>query len=305
MDNVINYEDRINLAFDKPLNYKGILLYPATLDYYSIFAVADECLDYNRVDEKNKRLLRLPYLDYMYEKGLVDTQVQYKWSMLIYILRIVFGESQPFEVTRENGRIYIKVYQRSENYELLNKEYTILRTNFFSSHKETKATAEELTDISKKLTDLQEKMYNTITIGAEEFEELRKIIMIQNDVKIETKYDEQTRKLLDEMREKLKQIQSDGSNIEFEDLVDVVSYMMHIKPSDMENMTIRRFNRYLDIALKKDDYYMYKSLEVSGQVKFKSEIKHWVSHYEPKSKYEGLLINSSDFMSSVGDGGKI
>lgn len=305
MDDIISYEDRINLAFDKPLNYKGILLYPATLDYYSIFAVADECLDVNRIDERDKRLLRLPYLDYMYEKGLVDKQAQYRWSMLIYILRIVFGETQTFDVNRENGRIYIKVYQRSENYELLNKEYTILRTNFFSSHKDTQATADELTDISKKLTDLQGKMYKTITISSEEFEQLRKVIMIQNDVKIETKYDERTRRLLDEMREKLKQVEHNGSNIEFEDLMDIVSYMMHIKPSDMENMTIRRFNRYLDIALKKDDYYMYKSLEVSGQVKFKSEIKHWVSHYEPKSKYEGLLIDSSGLMSSLGDGNQI
>lgn len=301
----ISYENRMNLAFDKPLEYKGILLYPATLEYYSIFAVADECLDVNRVDEKDKRLLRLPYLDYMYEKGLVDAQAQYRWSMLIYILRIVFGESQPFEIERENGKIYIKVYQRSENYELLNKEYTILRANFFASHKEEKATKEQLNEISKKLTDLQKKMFNIITIGSEEFEELRKLIMVQNDIKIEVKYDERTRQLLDEMREKLKQTRANDNDVDFEDLMTAVSYMMHINQSEMEHMTIRRFNRYLDIALKKDDYYMYKSLEVSGQVKFKSEIKHWLSHYEPKSKYDGLLINSSDFMSSLGDGGKI
>lgn len=304
MDEDISYENKLNLAFDKPLEYRNILLYPATLDYYSLFSIADECLDVNRLEERDVRLLRLPYLDYMYEKSLVDAQAQAKWSMLIYILKIVFGEDQPFEVIRENGRVEIKVHQRSDKYELLNKEYTILRTNFFAAHKEKKATAQETIDIAKKLSDLQDQMYNVITIGSEDFDKIRKLIMIQNDIKSEH-YDAKTEALLDKMREKLKQTRADNNDVDFEDLITIVSYMMHIKQSDLENMTIRRFNRYLDIALKKDDYYMYKSLEVSGEVKFKSEIKHWVSHYEPKGKYDGLLIKGNDLMSSLNDGGKI
>ena len=39
----ISYENKINLAFDKPLEYKGIYIYPATLPYYSIFLNAEEC----------------------------------------------------------------------------------------------------------------------------------------------------------------------------------------------------------------------------------------------------------------------
>lgn len=50
----ISYENKINLAFDKPLEYKSLLLYPATLPYYSIFVSADECLDVSRIDEKIK-----------------------------------------------------------------------------------------------------------------------------------------------------------------------------------------------------------------------------------------------------------
>ena len=86
----LSYENKMNLAFDKPLAYKSLLLYPATLPYYSIFAAADECLDTSRMDEKNKKLLRLPYLDYLYEKSLVDNNFKNKWNMLICILNIVF-----------------------------------------------------------------------------------------------------------------------------------------------------------------------------------------------------------------------
>ena len=123
----ISYENKMNLAFDKPLEYKSLLLYPATLPYYSIFASADECLDVSRIDEKNKRFLRLPYLEYLYEKSLIDDNFKNKWNMLICILNIVLKEEQPFDVLRQEGKLYIKVYQKSENYELLNKEYTILK----------------------------------------------------------------------------------------------------------------------------------------------------------------------------------
>ena len=35
-----------------------------------------------------------------------------------------------------------------------------------------------------------------------------------------------------------------GDNTDLEDLITVVAYSMNINPIDMENMTIRRFNRY-------------------------------------------------------------
>ena len=160
----ISYENKMNLAFDKPLEYKNLLLYPATLMYYSIFASAEECLDVSRLDERNKRLLRLPYLDYIYEKSLIDDGFKNRWNMLICILNIVFGKDQPFDILREKGKVIIKVYQRSENYELLNKEYVALKANFLQQYKNQKPTAEEIQRISYELSDMQKKMYNNIIL---------------------------------------------------------------------------------------------------------------------------------------------
>mgnify|MGYP006918869940 FL=1 len=300
----ISYENKMNLAFDKPLEYKSLLLYPATLPYYSIFASADECLDVSRLDEKNVRLLRLPYLEYLYEKSLIDESFKNKWNMLICILNIVLKEDQPFDILRQEGKLYIKVYQRSENYELLNKEYTILRTNFLAQHKEQKASKQELETIAKKLSDIQDKMYVNIMIGSEEFEEMRQLIMMQNDIKSQH-YDAQTEKFLYEMKQKLQQTRAGNDNTDLEDLITVVSYSMNINPLEMENMTIRRFNRYLHIVVSKDDYYMYKQLELSGMIKMKSDLPHWINHYEPKGKFDDILVDSKGLMSSLQDGDKI
>lgn len=299
----LSYENKINLAFDKPLTYKSLLLYPATLPYYSIFAAADECLDTSRIDEKNKKLLRLPYLDYLYEKSLVDNNFKNKWNMLICILNIVFKEDQPFDIVRQEGRVYIKVYQRSEKFELLNKEYTIIRTNFLQQHKKNDASKEELEQVAKKLSELQEKMYNSVMIGSEDFDIMRKMIMLQNDIKSQH-YDAKTEEFLYQMKEKLSSTRK-SDNTDLEDLITVVSYSMRIDPIEMENMTIRRFNRYLKIVMNKDDYYMYKQLELSGMVKMKSDLPHWISHYEPKGKFDDVLVNNDEFVSTLKNGGKI
>ncbi len=300
----ISYENENKLAFDKPLIYKDLLLYPATLSYYSIFTIADECLDVFRLNEKNKKFLRLPYLEYMYEKSLVDEGFKDKWSMLICILSIVLGEEQPFDIVREKGKIYIKVYQRSENYELLNKEYTILRTNFLAQHKEKKATEAEISKIAKKLQDIQDKMYTYTMIGSEEFEEMRHLIMLQNDIKSQH-YDIKTEAFLYKMKQKLRQSKKKDSGVDFEDLVTIVSCALHKSQQEMANLTIRRFNRYLNIIMNKDDYYMYKQLELSGMIEMKTDLPHWISHYEPKGKFDDILVNGEGLISSLQNGDKI
>lgn len=300
----ISYENKMNLAFDKPLEYKNLLLYPATLTYYSLFASAEECLDVSRLDEKNKRLLRLPYLDYMYEKSLIDGNFKNRWNMLICILNIVLKEEQPFDILREKGRVIIKVYQRSENYELLNKEYVATRANFLQQYKNQNPPIDEVQKLSKELTELQEKMYNNIMINSEDFDEIRKLIMLQNDIKPQH-YDAQTERLLYEMKAKLRTTRASKSDTDFEDLITVVSYCMNKNQEEMEKLTIRRFNRYLDIVMKKDDYYLYKQLELSGMIKMKSDLPHWINHYEPKGKFDDVLVDSSGLMSSLKDGGKI
>lgn len=141
-------------------------------------------------------------------------------------------------------------------------------------------------------------------IGSEDFEEIRKLIMIQNDIKAQH-YDAQTEKFLYQMKEKLQQTRAAKDNTDLEDLITVVAYSMNINPTDMENMTIRRFNRYLHIVLSKDDYYMYKQLELSGMIKMKSDLPHWINHYEPKGKFDDILVDSSGLMSSLRDGDKI
>ena len=295
----ISYENTMNLAFDKPLEYKTLSLYPAKLFYYSIFSSADECLDVSRLDERDLRLMRLPYLEYMYEKSLINEDFKNRWNMLICILSIVLQE-QSFDIIRENGRLYLKVYQRSKDYELLNKQYKALQDKIIEEYSESKKI-DDIKEYATKMEEIKDKMFNIITISSEEFDEMRQLIMLQNDIKPQH-FNAETEKLLYEMKIKLKSTRKDNSYTTMEDLITIVSYSMHISNEEMENLTIRRFNRYLDIALSKDDYYMYKSLELSGAIKMKSEIPHWIKHYEPNGKFDDVLVDGGNLLTSLGDG---
>lgn len=296
----ISYENIMHLAFDEPLEYKTLSLYPAKLFYYSIFSSADECLDVSRLDERDLRLMRLPYLEYIYEKSLIDEDFKNRWNMLICILSIVLQE-QSFDIIREDGRLYLKVYQRSKDYELLNKEYKKLQDEVVDGYANKKINNDNIKDYAKKIDEIKEKMFNIVKIGSEEFEDMRQLIMIQNDIKPQH-FNAETEKLLYEMKIKLNNTRKSKSNTTIEDLVTIVSYMTHIPQSEMQNLTIRRFNRYLDIALSKDEYYMYKSAELTGMVKMKTEIPHWIKHYEPKGKFDDVLMNDDGLISSLGDG---
>lgn len=298
----ISYENIMNLAFDKPLEFKTLSLYPAKLPYYSIFSSAEECLDISRLNERDLRLMRLPYLEYIYEKSLVDEGFKNRWNMLICILSIVLQE-QSFDIIREDGRLYLKVYQRSKDYELLNKKYIELQNKILLEHKSSgKVEKDNLINISKELETLKEAMYNIIKIGSEDFDEMRELIMLQNDIKPQH-FDAETEDLLYKMKAKLKEAsQSKADGINFEDLIDIVSYCTHFTVQELEQMTIRRFHRYLDIALSKDDYYMYKTLELSGAIKLKSELPHWIRHYEPKGKFDDILIDGGKITSELKEG---
>lgn len=194
----------------------------------------------------------------------------------------------------------MKVYQRSKDYELLNKQYKALQDKIIEEYSESKKI-DDIKEYATKMEEIKDKMFNIITISSEEFDEMRQLIMLQNDIKPQH-FNAETEKLLYEMKIKLKSTRKDNSYTTMEDLITIVSYSMHISNEEMENLTIRRFNRYLDIALSKDDYYMYKSLELSGAIKMKSEIPHWIKHYEPKGKFDDVLVDGGNLLTSLGDG---
>ena len=105
------------------------------------------------------------------------------------------------------------------------------------------------------------------------------------------------------MKSKLQEARKQTSDsTDLEDLITIVAYNTGRTNKELSEMTIRRFNRFLYITRNKDDYYLYKQLELSGNIELKTDLPYWIKHYEPVGKYDDVLINNSSLLSSVQDG---
>ena len=290
----MSFENKMNMAFDKPLKYKELLLYPGTLSCYPLFSNADSFLDCSRLEEKDKHLLRLSYLDYMYEKSLKDSAFQYNFAMMNYIIQQVL--KSPFDLIKEDGKLHLKVYQKAPNYDLLKEKQEKIKNEILDTYKEGKVNSDKL----KEIDNLNNEMYNYIFINSEEFDDIRHLIMIQNDI-VSEHYPSHIEEILYETKEKLRKINKEKIT-EFEDLITAVAFTTGLKVEDMYNMTIRRFNRYLKLTTDKSDYYLYKHLELGGKIEIKKDLDYWLSHYEPKGKFDDALIKDSSLLSTIKEG---
>lgn len=131
------------------------------------------------------------------------------------------------------------------------------------------------------------------------FDDLRRIIIIQNDIDFDIdefiNYDTEQRLLKAERDARKKQ---DKSNIE--DYIDSLVIAMNITEQCVMNMTIRKFWRYIKRYQLHESYTIAKTGECSGMVSFKEPIKHWMVSLDEEDKYEHLKADENELRSKIG-----
>lgn len=142
------------------------------------------------------------------------------------------------------------------------------------------------------------KRMNFVVNGDEitdkEFNDIRHIIIIQNDINFDIDefihYD--TEQALKKASEKNQKLDNDKSTIE--DYIDSLVIALHATEQDIMNMSIRKFWRYIERVNQHDDYTMRRTGECSGMVKYKDPIKHWMTALNNKDKYDNLKMSESE-----------
>ena len=105
------------------------------------------------------------------------------------------------------------------------------------------------------------------------FDDLRRIIIIQNDIDFD----------IDEFMNR--------------DTELVIA--MHVTEDYVMNMTIRKFWRYIKRYNLHETYTIAKTGECSGFVKFKEPIKHWMISFDKEDKYSNLKADENELRSKV------
>lgn len=131
------------------------------------------------------------------------------------------------------------------------------------------------------------------------FDDLRRIIIIQNDVDFDIdeflNYDTEQRLLKAENDQK-----KEKDPVNTEDYIDSLVIALNTTEESVMNMTIRKFWRYIKRFRLYENYTILKTGECSGMVSFKEPIKHWMSSLEEDDKYEHLKTDEDTLRSKIG-----
>lgn len=137
-------------------------------------------------------------------------------------------------------------------------------------------------------------------ITNEMFEDIRRIILIQNDIDFNP--DEFMN--IDTLRSLEKAEAFEASKMDehqsIEDAVDSLVVALHLTEEYISNMSIRKFWRYVKRVNKHEDYTICKTADMSGMVTFKTPIKHWMTSIEVTNKYENVKSDETEIRSKLG-----
>lgn len=141
---------------------------------------------------------------------------------------------------------------------------------------------------------------NNILITDKIFDDIRRIIFIQNDVDFDM--DEFINKdtLLALDKAKAFESKKNEENANIEDYIDSMVVGMHLTEEYVEKMSIRKFWRYIKRLCKHDDYKILKTAEYGGMVTFKEPIKHWITTLEVVDKYSDVKADEKEIREKIG-----
>lgn len=154
-------------------------------------------------------------------------------------------------------------------------------------------------DANIEIKDSGKVYVNQEIITPEIFDDLRRIIIIQNDIDfdIDEFINHTTEQRLLKAKNDLNK-NEDTANIE--DYIDSLVIAMNTTEEHIKNMTIRKFWRYIKRYQLHESYTIAKTGECSGMVSFKEPIKHWMVSLEEEDKYKDLKADENELRSKIG-----
>lgn len=150
--------------------------------------------------------------------------------------------------------------------------------------------------INKNTFDI---IINGEIITSDIFDDLRRIIIIQNDIDFDIdeflNYDTEQRLLKAENDQN-----KDGNKVNIEDYIDSLIIALNATEKQIIQMTIRKFWRYIKRFKLYENYTIAKTGEASGMVTYKEPIKYWMVSLEEDDKYKHLKTDEDTLRSKVG-----
>lgn len=140
---------------------------------------------------------------------------------------------------------------------------------------------------------------NDYVINADEFDDIRRIIILQNgiDFDIDEFLNYETEKRLQKAQ---KDMNKGNDTVTVEDYIDSLCLVLNVSEQTIMDMSIRKFWRLIKRHELHETYTIMKTGECSGMVKFKDPIKHWMRSIEEEDKYAHLKADENELKGKIG-----
>lgn len=281
LEEIKTYQDRY-FAFDEPVPFCGLKLYPIKVRNYTEFLTSNACFLLNKNDDPKG--ISMSHLDYLISKMNEGEQGRiwsFKFSKLIeLIFRIENGLKCP-----KCGKIisYEEFFVKNE--EALKKgDIKNILTCECGGTLEERVRIKKEENSNKNLLLIDENVIN-----AKDFQRLRRIVMYQNlpDFKDDSWVHKAVR---DDQAAKNEMLSKGRGTASLEKKMICVCAQSNYKLEEVYDMPIRKFLMLLSTI---DDVITYSTNRIgmmTGMVSFKNKkIDHWIYKQE-----EGLYESSVD-----------
>lgn len=138
---------------------------------------------------------------------------------------------------------------------------------------------------------------NNEKITPEIFDDLRRIIIIQND--IDFNIDEFIHYDTEQALKKAKD-RNTNDNVTIEDYIDALCVALKYTEEQVMNLSIRKFWRLVKRYRLFEDYTICKTGEMSGMVTFKEPIKYWITSVNEDDQYKDVKADENALRSKIG-----
>lgn len=249
------------ITFDKPVPYKDLYIYPIKLcDMYDV----DDAIDILQIDKNELGDINFISMSNLRFVLLAINEIEGLGTSFEYLLRKALNISDDYAIQK------------------------------YISSKEEHLILGKILSISEDEAILQKD--TVVKIDAEDFNEIRRIILYQNIVDYTDRYiDPDIKRKTDEYY-RLKN--KDAKVVPLEHKMLCVQAKTGMTLEAIGELSIRNFYQLFDVIVDEDEYIIGKSAELSGSVKFKTPIEHW-AYKEKKDKYAEAFCDADSFISHV------
>jgi len=296
--------------YDDPVDFKKLKIYPVKVSEYLDFYNYIDCLQIDKNSVPDVNVISMSYLDYLIS---ISDGSNYYSSKMILLLKLCLHLRDFAIITEDEARV---TYESGKNLLLSKLEAPEKDEDVIVINRSGNKSWDEISKIIKDefpdgmfyfdegdiIQIVKKKNKSMIQIkdgfySSEDFDEIKKIILEQNDVE---EIDEQVRK---EYRDELERARIRANNAnskdkmcDFENQMICVSVALCCSLDEVKEFTIRKFKKYIARINHKMTYEIFKPAILSGNItsKDKGFPSFWMADLESESKYSGVLVEEDD-----------